>query len=207
MTDARRLLHGLSDIVGDLYGAVPAKAAAPAATPDAAPAPAVLPFEKLWHTADESIDWTDILASVSPTDGLTPPDVWARLHALAPRILQGDTAAYLDALTYLNPVSDLTPYVASLDVQTLSADVLRASFAVREDLLQQDARQYLCGMAVRIARDLFAAVPVLAVEVAAAQGDAELLHVSFDRGDMNRVRFNFVDPVAFVEKCGGEFAL
>ncbi len=113
MTDTRRLLHGLSGIVGDLYGsAAPAKSAVSA--PNAVSSvPAVLPFDKLWHTADETIDWTDILVSETPTDGLTPPETWHKLHALAPGVLQGDTTAYLDALTLLNPMADLPPYVSA----------------------------------------------------------------------------------------------
>ncbi len=201
MTDVRRrLLRGMSDIVGDLYGTPPA----PAKTAPAAPEkPALPPFDTLWKTADESIDWTDALASPTPTDGLTGKERWAALHALAPRILKGDTAAYLDALSAFDPLSDLTSYVSALDVETVSADVLKAEFTVRADYLQQDRQAYLCGMAVRIARDLFAAVPVLTVAVTAKQGDDTLLAVTFPRQEMNRVRFAFVDPVDFVEKCGG----
>jgi len=59
-------------------------------------------------------------------------------------------------------------------------------------------------MALRIARDLFAALPVLTVEVRATQAENALLTVSFTRAQMNKVRFAFIDPVAFVKECGGE---
>jgi hypothetical protein len=85
----------------------------------------------------------------------------------------------------------------------VDADVLRASFAVRPDLMDRDADTYLCGMAVRIARDLFAALPVLTVKVKAVQGDDGLLTVTFTRAQMNKVRFAFIDPVEFVRECGG----
>lgn len=103
-------------------------------------------------------------------------------------------------------MADLTPYVASLDVTTVDADTLRADFTAREDLLAGDAREYLCGMALRIARDLFAALPVLAVDVNAAHAGRTLLTVRFTRPAMNRVRFAFIDPVAFVSACGAECA-
>lgn len=203
MTDPRRrLLRGMADIVGDLYGqpasrntAVYKAADAPA---DANP-PSLPPFEALWHTADDSIDWTDVLVSPTPTDGLTPPDEWAFLHSQAPSVLKGDTAAYLTVLSHVNPMADLLPYVASLEVTTVDSDTLRAAFTPRPDLMVSDARAYLSGMAVRIARDLFAALPVLTVEVSA--GDA--LAVSFSRAQMNKVRFAFVDPVDLVNSCGG----
>lgn len=211
MSDLRRtLLHGMSDIVGDLYGepAPGARTAAIKAAESAAQEdqPALPPFWQLWKTADETIDWTDILASPVPTDGLTPPDKWALYHRYAAEVLKGDVGAYLAVLQAENPMADLTPYVASLDVTTVDADTLRADFTAREDLLAGDAREYLCGMALRIARDLFAALPVLAVDVNAAHAGRTLLTVRFTRLAMNRVRFAFIDPVAFVSACGAECA-
>jgi len=203
MTDIRRsLLKGMSDILGDLYG----EEAAPKATlksadePVPAVQPALPPFCQMWKTADETIDWTDILVSPTPTDGLTPPDKWALYHRHAAAVLKGDTAAYLAVLQAENPMADLTPYVAALDVATVDADTLRATFAPRADL---QGNEYLCGMALRIARDLFAALPVLTVEVTAVQDETTLLTVTFTRALMNKVRFAFIDPVEFVTECGG----
>lgn len=205
MTDIRRsLLRGMADIVGDLYGEEVPKNTATLKSADApvpAKQPALPPFRQLWKTADETIDWTDILVSPTPTDGLTPPDRWALYHQHAEGVLKGDTAAYLAVLQSENPMADLTPYVSALDVQTVDSDTLKATFAVRDDLFGDE---YLCGMALRIARDLFAALPVLTVDVTAMQADSTLLTVSFTRAQMNKVRFAFIDPVDFVKKCGGE---
>ena len=201
MTDLRRsLLRGLGDIVGDLYGEEAPKSAVlkAADAPEPAQQPALPPFSQLWKTADETIDWTDILVSPAPTDGLTPPDKWALYHRHAEAVLQGDTAAYLAVLQSENPMADLMPYVAALDVATVDANTLRVVFAPRSDLLGDE---YLCGMALRIARDLFAALPVLTVNVTAQQADAALLQASFTRAQMNKVRFAFIDPVEFVKNC------
>ena len=54
---------------------------------------------------------------------------------------------------------------------------------------------------MRIARDLFAALPILTVEVAAQQENEVLLTASFTRAQMNKVRFAFIDPVEFVQNC------
>lgn len=203
MTDLRRsLLRGMSGIVGDLYGQPAAQKSAvyksTGAPADTNP-PSLPPFEALWRTADDSIDWTDILVSPTPTDGLTPPAEWAFLHGQADAVLHGDQAAYLAVLSRVNPMADLLPYVAALEVSTVDSDTLRATFTPRPDLMDGDAQSYLCGMAVRIARDLFAALPVLHVSVSA--GDA--LSAAFSRAQMNKVRFAFVDPVDFVNSCGG----
>lgn len=199
MTDLRRsLLKGMSDIVGDLYGAPQTAVLKAADATEPAQQPALPPFSQLWKTADETIDWTDILVSPTPTDGLTPPDKWALYHRHAQAVLQGDLAAYLAVLQAENPMADLMPFVSALDVATVDADTLRATFAPRADL-QGD--EYLCGMAVRIARDLFAALPILTVEVAAQQANEVLLTASFTRAQMNKVRFAFIDPVEFVRNC------
>ena len=201
MTDIRRrLLRGMSDIVGDLYGQpAPQKTAVYKAADAPVPAspPSLPPFEALWRTADDSIDWTDVLVSPTPADSLTPPDEWAFLHSQAGSVLKGDTAAYLTVLSRVNPMADLLPYVAELTVTTVDSDTLRAAFVPRPDLMDGDAQSYLCGMAVRIARDLFAALPVLKVEISA--GDA--LSAAFSRAQMNKVRFAFIDPVDFVQSC------
>lgn len=213
----RTLLRGMADIVTDLYGEPSAPAAVPAAEaapePAAAPAqpvytpkPALPPFSEMWKTADEAIDWTGALASPTPTDPLIPSEVWGKYHALAADVLRGDTAAYLDALEVAAPMADLTPYVASLDVEAMSSDALKAIFAARPDLLESEPQRYLSGMALRIARDLFAVLPVTQVEVAAMKNDAVLLTVSFERNELNKVRFAFIDPVEFVGQCGGRFA-
>ena len=197
MTDIRRsLLRGMSSIVTDLYGEPAPKTATYKSANSPAPAnpPALPAFTQLWKTADETIDWTDILISSTPTDGLTPPEKWAFLHQHASGVLKGDVAAYLAVLQQENPMADLMPYVAALDVTCADADTLRVTFSSRSDL---HGEEYLCGMAVRIARDLFAALPVLQVEVAAQ----DALDVTFARAQMNKVRFAFIDPAEFVKKC------
>ena len=59
-----------------------------------------------------------------------------------------------------------------------------------------DARRYLCGMALRIARDLMAILPVTTVRVEAPGH----LDVIFPRAQLQKVRFTFVDPVEFVNQ-------
>ena len=198
MTDIRRsLLRGMSSIVSDLYGEPAASKTATyktVDTPGPANPPALPAFTQLWKTADETIDWTDILISPTSTDGLTPPEKWAFLHQHASDVLMGDVAAYLAVLQQENPMADLMPYVTALDVTCADADTLRVTFSSRRDL---HGEEYLCGMAVRIARDLFAALPVLQVEVSAQ----DTLAVTFTRAQMNKVRFAFIDPAEFVKKC------
>lgn len=215
----RGLLDGLADIVGDLYGENAAANArlsqelqkdsevpSPAAeTAVYSAKPALPPFSALWKTADEPIDWTEALASETPTDGLTALEKWKLYHQQADAVLHGDLTAYLTVLKAANPMSDLMPFVAALDVSTVNADELRAVFTARSDLLENEAKRYLSGMALRIARDLFAVLPVTCVTVAGQDKERQLLNVRFERQELNRVRFAFIDPVEFFEECGGSF--
>lgn len=207
----RGLLDGLADIVADLYGES-AKAAedtspTPAVSEPAAAEPVLPPFEHLWKTADEAVDWTEALASPAPTDSLTDPDKWQLYHSHAAAVLRGDLTAYRAVLEAANPVADLAPYVTALEASVESADQLRAVFSLRPELMADDARHALSAVALRIARDLFALLPVSAVAVEAHGEGTPLLTVSFERHELYKVRFAFIDPVAFVMGCGGEFTI
>ena len=169
--------------------------------------PALPPFSALWKVADEAIDWTEALISSTPTDGQTAPEKWALYHEQAARVLHGDVPAYLNVLRAANPMGDLMPYVSALDVSAESSESLRAVFTVRDDLMETNPERYLAGMALRIARDLFAVLPVTSVTVLGRQGKSELLRVEFSRQELNKVRFAFIDPVDFVSQCGGVFTL
>ncbi len=197
------MLSGMSAIVNDLWG--------PSASPAAPPkAPAFPPFDQLWVRVDDTVDWTEALVRADPPDGLTPPDRWQLYRRYAQRVLSGDPDAYLDVLRAVAPLADLSPWAASFDVTAHSADHLAAAFQALAAPMAADeaeARRYLCGMSLRIARDLFALLPVLSVAVEARQDDRTLLSVTFRKADLLRVRFAYVDPVAFVAQCGGRVEL
>ena len=203
-----RDVQGMAGVEPALMQTAPAQASAPVHAPSPEKKPVLPPFEALWKTADEPIDWTEVFASPTPTDGLTDPEKWTQYREYAASILHGDLAAYLKVLQTANPMADLMPYVAALDVSALDSDALRAVFTARPDLLQpvDEARRYLAGMAVRIARDLFAVLPVTHVTVTGQHDEKTLLTVDFSRQELNKVRFAFIDPVSFVTACGGEFA-
>lgn len=201
-------LRSLANIVGDLWGAPaqPAEAAAPAAPVYKSTFP---PFEQLWKTADDTVDWTDALAHDQPTDGLTSTHLWQFFHQHAARVLEGDVAAYVEVLKAANPLGDLAPYAAGFDVEAASADRVLVNFSIHPaymDKGKDEVRRYLCAVALRSARDVMALLPVREVLVTARENQQCLMQVLFDRGELQKVRFSFIDPVAFVTGCGAEFA-
>ena len=190
----------------------PVRPAQPAARPQpvkAAPAePAFPPFETLWMTADESVDWTDAMAYAHPNDGLTSEHLWQFFHEHAERVLDGDLTAYLEVLRTANPLGDLRPYARSFSVNAVDADTLTVSFEALPGYMSKEpteVRRYLAGVSLRCARDLMALLPVCEVRAEARCGGRTVLTVPFTRTELQKVRFGFVDPELFVIRCGGHF--
>ena len=166
------------------------------------------PFEEFWKMADETVDWTDALASPMPTDGSVAEEQWQVYHEKAEQVLSGDIRAYTDVMKAARPLDDLKPYTDTFRVQAVDADTLAVTFEALPEQLAgtvAEARHYLAGLALRCARDLTALLPVLRVEVTATLAGEELLHVTLTRREMHQVRFAFIDPEQYIRENGGVF--
>ena len=196
--------HPLANIVNDLWGhAAPANTAGSTAT-QAVPTQIFPPFEQLWQVADETVDWTEALVREHPADGLTSETLWQFFHENAQAVLDGDIQAYMTVLKAANPLGDLKPYARAYTVRATDADELTCDFEVDPAYLrstESEARRYLCGVSLRVARDLMALLPVSRVTVHARQDENPLLDVTYPRETLQRVRFSFVDPVALTKEC------
>lgn len=196
--------HPLANIVNDLWGhAAPANTAGSTAT-QAVPAQIFPPFEQLWQVADETVDWTEALVREHPADGLTSETLWQFFHENAQAVLDGDIQAYMTVLKAANPLGDLKPYARAYTVRATDADELTCDFEVDPAYLsssESEARRYLCGVSLRVARDLMALLPVSRVTVHARQDENPLLDVTYPRETLQRVRFSFVDPVDLTKEC------
>lgn len=196
--------HPLANIVNDLWGhAAPANAAG-SSTTQAVPAQSFPPFEQLWQVADETVDWTEALVREHPADGQTSETLWQFFHENAQAVLDGDVQAYMTVLKAANPLGDLKSYARAYTVRATDADELTCDFEVDPAYLsstESEVRSYLCGVSLRVARDLMALLPVSRVTVHARQDENPLLDVTYPRETLQRVRFSFVDPVALTKEC------
>lgn len=219
-------LDGLYEIVGDLWNmqkleeaaaqthsdptSGEKKAAAVSADQKKTEPAATLPsFHQIWQTADESIDWTDILSGRN-TMGIDPASSrWKFLRIHAENVLKGSLEDYAAVLKEVRPLDDMKKYAHHIRVRALSADEIAISYEAFEDDAAEHSiayEEYLCGIALRCARDIFAVLPVTHVQVTASASGKQQLQVRFKRSDMQKTLFNFIDPVDFVRDLGAQFA-
>ncbi|MDO5435992.1 MAG: hypothetical protein Q4G19_06445 [Clostridia bacterium] len=193
-----------SDLWGGLTenGAQTAKPAErPAAEPEKRVQKAALPeIERIWETADETIDWTDALVYDNAPDGLTGSRQWAFFKKYASAVLSGDLKAYAAVLTAVNPLGDLTVFTGDMKIRTPGAERLEAVFEVNEAYMKKNADRYMAGLSLRIARDLFAVLPVSEVGVEACRNGEVLFSAGYTRDQMRKRSFVCTDPASFAKE-------
>ncbi len=169
-------------------------------------------LKSVHKTSDDSIDWTEVLVSPVPPDNSYNREMWQYYHGMAGRILSGDIDAYLQLIYEVNPLDDLLPYGGDFEFGTDQPWKIEVEFNVNEsamsdmrsrmsrteyNLLLQD---YVCSVCIRIARDMFALLPVTNAIVHAVLDSKTVVSVDFDRATLSRVKFGFIDPSDTLER-------
>ena len=157
-------------------------------------------------TADDTIPWQDVAASAEAPDPGYSAEMWRYYHSMAPAILAGDIDAYLQLIYEVNPLDDLLDYGSGFTFGTDDPARMHVEFTVNTDALSSARasllraeynnllQDYICSAAIRIARDVFALLPVQECIVHAQMKDETVLSVAFDRAGMEKIRFGFIDP-------------
>ncbi len=169
-------------------------------------------LKALHKMADDTVEWDEIVQSPTPPDSSYNEKMWAYYYALAPEVLNGDIDTYLRLIYEVNPLGDLLEYGSQFRFGTDDPAVMHVEFAVNQELLARSKRtlaafayhellqDFICSLSIRVARDMFALLPVSRTVVHAMLGDQTVLSVSFDRGTLNTVKFGFVDPSDTISK-------
>ncbi|MBQ8928509.1 MAG: DUF4236 domain-containing protein [Oscillospiraceae bacterium] len=157
---------------------------------------------------------------------------WQESVDFAARILKGDTDAYLEALEEAEPFSDFADYGSDLEFGSDTPGAMEIEFRVKSrEVVPEKAlsltktgklseremtktqyydltQDYVCSAAVRLARELFAVLPVERVIVHAVDGvldtstgrDTEetILSAEFTREGFSDIVFERIDPSDFV---------
>ena len=157
-------------------------------------------------TVDDSIDWNEVFSLPEPPDPSYNEDMWSYYHSVAPAILNGDIDTYLSVIYEVNPLDDLLDYGSSFVFGTDDPSKMEIEFTVNEDALSSLGssvshqeyntvlQDFVCSTAIRIARDIFALLPVDNTIVHAELRGSTILSADFDRATMSKIRFGMIDP-------------
>ena len=192
------------------------KAAAPKAAPvsEPQPSPAVTDagqldaaaLKAIHKTADDTVDWKAVAASAKAPDASYSQMMWAYYHSVADDVLKGDIDTYLQLIYEVNPLDDLLGYGSGFEFGTDDPRKLEVEFSINRALLSHASQtlssfefndllqDYVCSLSIRVARDMFALLPVKSVIVHAVDEGKTILSVRFDRDKLAKVQFGTIDP-------------
>lgn len=160
-------------------------------------------IESIYRTADAPINWKKMLLSEDPQDQY--------FHERAERVLEGDIDTYFEVINDVNPLNDLIQYGSNFECGTDDPRMLAIHFAVNSGTVLGEARRlpknqyndllqdYVCGCAIRIARDMFALLPVRHIVIDAYDNGTDILSVDFKRKPFEALDFATLDASDTVE--------
>lgn len=163
-------------------------------------------LKSIHNASDEKIDWKKISESESAESVGFDADTWEYLRTAAPGVLNGDIDTYLQVISDVNPLDDLLNYGSDFQFGSDNPSKMEVEFVINEDALE-NARQsltdreynsllqdFVCSMALRIARDVFALLPVSDTIVHVVLSEATVFSVAFDCATLNKINFSYIDP-------------
>lgn len=167
-------------------------------------------------------------------DDLEDYETWEESISFAKRILSGDIEGYYEAIQEANPFEDLTDFGSGFEFGTENPQVMEIEFMVKsEDVVPKTSKSltktgkvseknltktmyyditqdYVCSCSIRLAREIFALLPVQRIIVHAtdtilntATGHDEeqtILSVGFTREEFENTDFDRIDASDFVER-------
>ena len=169
-------------------------------------------LKSIHKTADDTIDWTEILVSPTAPDDSYNQQMWDYYYSVAPDVLSGDIDTYLQLIYEVNPLDDLLEYGTNFEFGTDDSNVMEVEYTVNTDVLSH-ARQtmgrqeyndllqdFVCSLSIRIARDLFALLPINHAIIHTVMDNQMIMTIDFDRQNLSKVKFGFIDPSDTVKK-------
>ena len=169
-------------------------------------------LKSIHYCSDQTIDWTEMLIQDSPPSDCTDDAFWKYCHDLAYEVLNGNIDTYFKVIQDVGPFDDLLEFGFGFECGTDNPNQIEVDFVAKEneimppraalsqheynDLLQD----YICSCSIRVARDMFALLPVSNIIVNATANEMLVLSVKFDRRVFTKMKFQGTDASDFVEK-------
>lgn len=165
------------------------------------PAFEIREIRDIYRNADYPIDWIEISNSESAEEVDMDSDLWSYCKKMSDNILNGDVDAYLDVIETLRPVDDLLLYAGDFEFGTEKANTMTVEFAImNNDIFSEDYNdEYINAVAVRVARDLMALLPVsYVVIISVDENGDELSHVTISKRLLKTVNYNVMTATDIV---------
>lgn len=150
----------------------------------------------LYLKSDEPVDWIELLVSTSAEDVFMEQDKWSFLKGISRRILSGDIDAYLETIEKIRPVDDLLDYGSEFEFGTDNPKSMKVEFQINQynDMISNGINsklynEYVAACTIRVARDLFALLPVRYVIVHTQIGEKSVLEAKFDKSVLQGIDF------------------
>jgi len=164
-------------------------------------------IQNIFRYADATVNWRRILISD------TNPGVenWDYFKSKAEDVLNGDLDTYFQIISDINPVDDLMQYGSEFECGTDNPRMMTVAFTVNSDSVLRDAttlprrvyydllQDYVCGCAIRVARDMLALLPLRRVIINTSDNNRPILSVEFDRKSFEQIDFSTGDASDIVE--------
>lgn len=164
-------------------------------------------IRNIFRYADATVNWRRILISD------TNPGVenWDYFKSRAEDVLNGDLDTYFQIISDINPVDDLLQYGSEFECGTDDPRMMTVGFTVNSAAVLRDAatlpqrvyndllQDYVCGCAIRVARDMLALLPLRHVIINTSDSSRPILSVDFDRKSFEQIDFSTGDASDIVE--------
>ena len=163
-------------------------------------------LKSIHNASDEKIEWNKIAESDSAAGMGYNEDTWEYLRAAVPGVLSGDIDTYLQVISDVNPLDDLLNFGSDFQFGTDNPSKMEVEFVINEDALE-NARQsltdreynsllqdFVCSMSLRIARDVFALLPVNETIVHVVLSGVTVFSVAYDSATLSKINFSYIDP-------------
>ena len=170
-------------------------------------------------SSDEKVDWTEMLIQDAPTETCDDVKFWEYCHGKAYDVLNGNIDTYLQIIQDVGPLEDLLEYGVGFECGTNDPNYMFVEFETKQDEIMPSKssmqityynnllQDYVCSCAIRVARDIFALLPVSHVIVHALSGGNTVLSVDFVRRIFTKLRFQGSDASDLVAefRCNMNF--
>lgn len=170
-------------------------------------------------SSDEKVDWTEMLIQDAPTETCDDVKFWEYCHGKAYDVLNGNIDTYLQIIQDVGPLEDLLEYGFGFECGTDNPNYMFVEFETKQDEIMPSKssmkiteyndllQDYVCSCAIRVARDIFALLPVSHVIVHALSEGNTVLSVDFERRIFTKLRFQGSDASDLVEefRCNMDF--